>query len=82
MKNPVISRLSRPLKSLVFNRCRGLGGDVVEHSVDMGHLVHNPDADAVQDLVGNPGPVRRHEVAGGDAPQGQGVIVGPAVPHI
>mgnify|MGYP002508187499 CR=1 FL=1 len=30
---------------------------VVEHPVDVGRLVHHPDADAVQDLVGNPGPV-------------------------
>ncbi len=46
-----------------------------------GHFVDDPHADTVQHVVGDSGPVRSHEVCGGNGAQGQGVVVGPAVAH-
>ena len=47
----------------------------------MRHLVDDADADSVQHLVWDAGPIRRHKITGGDAAQRQGVIICPAVAH-
>ena len=67
--------------SFPLDRCRGLACNIVHDPVDVGHLVDDADAHPVQHLVGDAGPVGGHEVCGGDGPQGQGVVVGPAVAH-
>ena len=72
---PVLIRL------FPLNRRRGFGGDVVEDAVDAGDGVDDAGADAVEDVVGYAGPVGGHKVGGGDAPECQCVVVGPAVAH-
>ena len=59
----------------------GLERDVVDHPVDPAHLVDDPAGDFAEDLVGQPGPVGRHGVAGIDRPDGNDMLVGPAVAH-
>lgn len=48
----------------------GLGGNIVDDAVDVGHLIDDTDRDPVQHIVGDPGPVGGHEVRGGDAAEG------------
>ena len=57
------------------------GRHVVADAVDALDLVDDAGGDLVQHLVGDTGPVSSHEIAGGDGPEGQGVVVGPAVAH-
>ena len=59
----------------------GLGGDVVDDAVDALYLVYDAGRDLIQHIIGNPRPIRGHEVRGRDAPQGQGIVVGPPVAH-
>lgn len=59
----------------------GLGGDIVDDTIDALHLVDDAGGDLVQHIVGDTGPVGSHEVAGGDGAERQGVIVGAAVAH-
>lgn len=59
----------------------GLGGDIVDDTIDALHLVDDAGGDLVQHIVGDAGPVGSHEVAGGDGAERQGVIVGAAVAH-
>ena len=89
----VIKRLLRTPQTRIntgFLRCfvlfpldggGGLGGDIVDDTIDALHLVDDAGGDLVQHIVGDAGPVGSHEVAGGDGAERQGVIVGAAVAH-
>ena len=54
---------------------------VIHNPVDPLHLVDDPHGDPVQHVVRDPSPVSRHEIIGGHRSEGQGVVVGPAIPH-
>lgn len=62
-----------------LNSRGGLGGNIVDDAVDVGHLIDDADGDPVQHIVGDPGPVGGHEVRGGDTAEGQSIIIGPAI---
>ena len=81
MENPVITGFFGPLKLLPLNRRRRLTGNVIHNPVDPLHLVDDPHGDPVQHVVRDPSPVSRHEIIGGHRSEGQGVVVGPAIPH-
>ena len=65
--------------SLPLDRGRGLGGDVEDDAVDLGHRVRDARGDAGQHVVGQARPVGRHRVLGGHRPQHDGVAVGAPV---
>ena len=65
--------------SFPLDGCGGFGGDIVDNAVDMGHLIDNADGDPVQHLIGDTGPVGGHEVRGGDAAEGQRIVIRPAI---
>ena len=79
LEKPVISGFSGPLKSFPFYCGGRFGRDIVNNAVDVRHLVDDADADSVQHLVWDAGPIRRHKITGGDAAQRQGVIICPAI---
>ena len=64
-----------------LNRRRRLACYIIHHPVHAGDLVYDAGADAVEDVVGDAGPVGGHKVRGCDAPEGQGVVICPAVAH-
>ena len=67
--------------SFPLNRRRWLGGDIINDAVNMAHLVYDSNGDAVEDLEGDSGPIGGHEVGGGDASKGEGIVIGSAVAH-
>ena len=59
----------------------GFGRDVIHDAVNALHLVDDAGGDLIQHIVGDSRPVGGHEIAGGDGPESQGVVVGPAITH-
>ena len=68
-------------RSLPFDGARRLGRDVVGHPVHTVDLVDDAARHALEHVVGQPGPVRRHGVLGGDGPDDHRVGVGALVAH-
>lgn len=64
-----------------FDGGGGLGGDVVNDSVDAPDLVDDAVGDGGQGVVGESCPVRGHGVQGVDGPYGAGVFVCALVAH-
>ena len=64
-----------------LNRCRGLGGHIVEHAVDTGDLVYNAHRDAVEHVIRQAHPIGGHEVGGADGAESDRVIISAAVAH-
>ena len=64
-----------------LNRRWGFTGDIVDDAVNMGDLIDDAGGGAVEDVVGDTSPIGGHEVGGGDAAEGEGVVVGAAVAH-
>jgi hypothetical protein len=52
-----------------LDRCRRFAADVVDDPVDPLHLVDDRRSHAGQQVLGQPGPVGRHEVIGLDCTQ-------------
>ena len=64
-----------------LNRRWGFTGDIVDDAVNMGDLIDDAGGGAVEDVVGDTSPIGGHEVGGGDAAEGEGIVVGAAVAH-
>src|SRR5689334_19478723 len=67
--------------SLPLDRGGRLSGDVVDDARDALHLVHDPARADVEEVVGQPRPVRGHEVDGLDGAQADDVVVAAAITH-
>ena len=67
--------------SFPLDRGRGFTGDVVTDAVDALDFIDNSGGNAVQYVIGDPGPVGGHKVAGGDGPESQGIVIGAPVAH-
>jgi len=67
--------------SLPLDRSRRLARDIVHDPVDVADFVDDAAGDFVEDVVGDLGVVGGHEVGGGDAAEGQKIVVGAAVAH-
>lgn len=78
-RSAALQRTGGLLQSFPLNSRGGLGGNIVDDAVDVGHLIDDADGDPVQHIVGDPGPVGGHEVRGGDTAEGQSIIIGPAI---
>ena len=63
---------------LPLNRRWGFTGDIVDDAVNMGDLIDDAGGGAVEDVVGDTSPIGGHEVGGGDAAEGEGIVVGAA----
>ena len=68
-----------PARLLPLDGAGRFAGDVQHHAVDLGHLVGDAGRDALQHLVGHPGPIGGHGVLAGHRPQHDRVPVGAAV---
>ena len=68
-EKPYFTGFSAGMKSFPLYRRRGFGGDVVDHAVDVRHLVHDADGNAVQHVVRDTRPVGGHKIGGGDGAQ-------------
>ena len=64
---------------LPLNGCRGLGRDVEDDAVDLGHRVGDARGNAGQDIVGQARPVGRHRILGGHGAQHDRVAVGATI---
>ena len=69
------------MQSFPLNRRGGFGGNIVHDAVDAGDVVDDLAGNLIQQLVGNAGPLGGHKIVGGHGPQGQSIVVGPAVAH-
>ena len=70
-----------PGSLLPFDRCRGLARHVVNDPVDSLDLVADPVRRPVEKLGRQPGPIGGHCVQGLDRSQGDGLGIGPHIPH-
>src|SRR5262245_51817812 len=66
---------------LPLNRRRRLARNVVDHTVDTGHLVHDAVGDACEHFMWDARPIGRHEIFGSNGTQGDQVAIGAAVAH-
>lgn len=53
---------------------RGLACDVGDGAVDLLSPIDDPHRDLIPELIGEPRPVRGHNVVGGGGPEGQSVV--------
>ena len=63
------------MQSFPLNRRWGFTGDIVDDAVNMGDLIDDAGGGTVEDVVGDTSPIGGHEVGGGDAAEGEGVVV-------
>lgn len=61
--------------------CRGLGCNIVYNPIDPRNFIYNARADAVQNIVGDTGPVSGHKIIGRDGAKGQGMVISTAIAH-
>ena len=78
---PVHENSGRVIGLFPLNGCRGLTCDVVYNPIDPRNFIYNARADAVQNIVGDTGPVSGHKIIGRDGAKGQGMVIGAAIAH-
>ena len=59
----------------------GLGCNIVYNPIDPRNFIYNARADAVQNIVGDTGPVSGHKIIGRDGTKGQGMVISTAIAH-
>ena len=81
LENPVIPGFFWSLKLFPLDGCRGLGCNIVYNPIDPRNFIYNARADAVQNIVGDTGPVSGHKIIGRDGTKGQGMVISTAIAH-
>ena len=69
------------MQSFPFDGGRGFGCDIQDNAAGVGDFVNDAGGDTGDQIVGETGPVRSHEVIRGDGTEGDGIVIGALIAH-